>query len=123
MLKANEDADIRFYAIWFAMYPGDVRERWPVESLSDRRVIHYWDDGKNVARSYAERLPEIANLMAPGSKGYEAPVLWDAFFLYGPEARWDAAPTGLRRWGRTILATKDALREAVEGLLKETGSN
>ena len=46
--------------------------------------------------------------------------LWDAFLVYGPESRWDAAPTGLRRWGRTILATRDALREAVEGLVKGT---
>jgi hypothetical protein len=123
VLKENPDADVQVYAVWFAMYPGDVRERWPMEALSDPRVVHYWDDGKNVGRWYADRVPEMATSMASGSKGHEAPILWDAYLVYGPDARWDAAPTGLRRWGRTIMGTRDALKESVEGLLKGTASN
>ena len=116
MLKANPDQDLRVYAIWFAMYPNDARDQWPAEAMPDPRVKHYWDDGKLVGRWYADRLSDIQGQMAPGSKGFEAPVLWDAYLVYGPESRWDAAPTGLRRWGRTVLATRDALREAVESL-------
>lgn len=114
MLDANPDADVRVYAVWFSMYPGDVRDRWPAEVMADPRVVHYWDEDKVVGTWYAARLPEIQKLMAPGSKGYEDPVLWDAYLIYGPDARWSGAPSGLRGWGRTILGTRESLRDAFE---------
>jgi hypothetical protein len=117
ILTKHKDADLEVYAIWFSMYPTDLRERWPAEILTDPRVVHYWDDAKNVGKWYGDRFREMESSVAPNSSGLGAPVLWDAYLVYGPEARWDEAPTGLRRWGRTILRTQDALRQSVDDVL------
>lgn len=119
VLEGHTDPDLRVYAIWFSMYPGDVRERWPAADLPDPRVIHYWDEHKVAGTWYAGRVGEIHEQRAEGSRGHEGPVLWDAYLVYGPEARWEDAPDGLRRWGRTILGTRESLREALDSLRRE----
>ena len=120
LLNAHKDTDFRVYAVWFSMYPGDDRERWPSAVLPDRRVLHYWDERAVVGGWYGARLTAMEEQLAPGSKGVEPPVLWDAYLVYGPEARWDDAPTGLRQWGRTILLTSESFRKAVGALAKRT---
>jgi hypothetical protein len=117
ILTKHKDTDLAVYAIWFNMYPSDMRERWPADMLTDSRVVHYWDEPKNVGRWYGERLREMESTVAPNSVENEGPVLWDVYLVYGPEARWDAAPTGLRRWGRTILKTQEGLHQTVADLL------
>ena len=116
LLDVHKDQNVRMYAVWFSMYPGDQRERWPATALPDRRVRHYWDDEKEVGQWYAARMDSMREQLAPDSKGVEPPILWDAYLVYGPEARWDDAPTDLRRWGRTILRTKEDFRRAFDGL-------
>lgn len=113
VLDKQPKADLAVYAIWFSMYPTDAREHWPGDVLTDPRVVHVWDEGKTVGRWYMSRVADIESARAPGSGGLGGNVLWDAFLVYGPEAHWRDAPDGLRRWGRTILGTQDALREAV----------
>ena len=116
ILSKENDDDLRVYAIWFEMYPGDEPDRWPATSLPDRRVIHYWDEAKTVGEWYGQRLDEMKAQLAPGSTGVEPPILWDAYLVYGPESVWSDTPTGLKRWGRTILVAREAFREAVETL-------
>jgi hypothetical protein len=112
LLAKHGDADVRVYAIWFSMYPTDLRERWPADVLTDRRVVHLWDEQKNVGRWYGERERDIETHVAPDSSGLGQPILWDAYLVYGRASRWDEAPTELLRWGRTILRTKESLHEA-----------
>ena len=102
ILTKHADADLSVYAIWFNMYPTDSRDRWPAEVLTDSRVVHYWDERKDVGTWYGERLGEMASSVAPDAVENEGPILWDAYLVYGPEARWNDAPTGLRRCSRTI---------------------
>ena len=117
ILATHKDSALAVYAIWFSMYPTDRRELWPADILTDSRVEEYWDDAKNVGTWYAERLSEMRDTVAPGSSGLGGPILWDAYLVYGPEARWDDAPSGLRRWGRTILKTQESLRQSVAELV------
>jgi hypothetical protein len=117
VLETNPEADLRVYAIWFSMYPTDLRERWPADVLTDPRVVHYWDDARTVGRWYAERTDGMGDALAPGSTGLGGTILWDAYLVYGPESHWNDAPTDLRRWGRTILAARESLREAVADLV------
>ena len=114
LVKTHKDSNLRIYAVWFSMYPGDAPERWPSTALPDRRVRHYWDEEREVGEWYASRMDGMRDKLVPHSKGVEPPVLWDAYLVYGPEARWEDAPTGLRRWGRTILHTKEELLKALE---------
>ena len=85
----------------------DSRSRWPEHVLADPRVLHFWDEGKVVGRWYEQKVTH---------RGDE--VEWDAFFLYGPEASWDAKPPLVVTWGRTILSAKERLREAFHQLLE-----
>lgn len=104
------------------MWPTDRRETWPADVLTDRRVVHWWDEEKRVGRWYAPQMDEIADRLAPGAPAAGGTILWDAYLVYGTDARWDEAPTGLRRWGRPIYATKESLEEAVGNLLNTTGT-
>ena len=117
ILAKNTNANLRVYAVWFSMYPGDERERWPAKALTDERAVHYWDEDQAVGAWYGERLDVMQALLAPGSKGVEPPVLWDAYLVYGPESVWTDSPTGLRRWGRTVLIAREHLRNAVQELV------
>ena len=118
LLDTHADADVRVYAIWFSMFGTEQRDDWPPDILTDRRVTHWWDEGKAAGRWYMPRIDEMRDTMASGSGGFAGNVLWDSYLVYGPEARWDDSPTGLRRWGRTILRTQEGLREAFAAVLQ-----
>ena len=117
LLEAHPQADLRVYAVWFNMFPTDLRERWPADALTDRRVVHWWDEEKRVGRWYAQQMDDIKDRLAPGARDAGGTILWDAYLVYGPDARWDETPSGLRRWGRPIFATRESLEEEVGRLL------
>lgn len=118
LLANHKQADLRVYAVWFSMYPTDLRERWPADVLTDARVVHWWDEKKVVGRWYAERAESMKDRLAEGSVPLGGTILWDSYLVYGPESRWEDAPTGLRRWGRTILQTREALQHTMEAVLE-----
>jgi hypothetical protein len=120
VLQTHPDANLRVYAIWFAMYATDLRERWPSNILTDARVRHWWDEDKQVGRWYAERMRQMEERLAPGSAALGGTILWDSYLVYGPDARWDDAPSDLRRWGRPIFATRDSLIEALDAAVRRT---
>jgi hypothetical protein len=51
----------------------------------------------------------LAARRASESKGTAGSVLWDAYLLYGTDARWDSEPPDAISWGSTILLTRDTL--------------
>ena len=109
ILAQYPKANIRVYAIWFNMYPGDARSQWPPELLTDARVVHRWDEDKIVGRWYGQRTVSMQAQFAPNSK-WTGEILWDSYLLYGTDARWEDTPTGLMHWGRTIVAARETLR-------------
>src|SRR5262249_37558067 len=49
---------------------------------------------------YAPHTASIHGELAPGSQWRDGAILWDAYLLYGPDAKWaDAPTTGLVHWG------------------------
>lgn len=116
ILAASPNANVRVYAVWFNMLPRDSRGEFPTDLLTDPRVTQFWDDHHLVGTAFAP--------LADWHKG----VLWDAYFLYGPEARWPVAaatppPQGENSsasgandlphplsWGRTIFSSRDQLK-------------
>jgi hypothetical protein len=108
VLARNPKLDMKVYAIWYEMYPGDSPDDFPAarELLRDRRVVHYWDQPKEVGRWFHGVVPT-------GTKG---DVEWDAFYLYGPESKWIDRPTEMLTWGRTILRDRKKLTDAVARL-------
>jgi hypothetical protein len=80
--------------------------------LPDSRVVHFWDETRSIGHLFYRTLPRIAARRAPLSKDIEGTVLWDAYLLYGPAARWDAddKPPDVVSWGSTILLTQETFR-------------
>jgi hypothetical protein len=91
------------------MFPGDSKSEWPAGLLSDSRVIHWWDDGKLVGSWYAQQ----SDYRKYGR------VLWDAFLVYAPDARWDQVPSNLISLGRTIVEKREDLRKSLQPYLKQ----
>jgi hypothetical protein len=95
ILEANPTSKLRVYVIWFSMIPTDARSRWNWTGgiLEDARVVHYWDEKKKVGRFFANKDPETD----------DPDVVWDAYYLYGPEAQWLAKPEPLLVSGATVI--------------------
>ena len=104
ILATNPSIDLRVYAIWFNMYPGDQRSKWDGSLLSDPQVTQFWDEKKIVGRWLVER----------GVVDYAAPILWDAYLLFGPEAVWESIPSPLLSWGEPVYRQQRKLKRAMQ---------
>jgi hypothetical protein len=107
LLEKNPSAKLRIYAIWFNMFPGDDRSKWPQSLLTDSRVVHFWDEQKVVGAWYGKH-PDYLN---------SDKALWDAFILYGAESRWNDSPSHRLTMGWTIVRKREELRQALLPLL------
>ena len=107
LLAQYPSQELRVYAVWLPMLWGDAPETWNGNTLPDMRVTHFWDGERQVGEWFAEEV-----------EGYRG-VSWDAYYLYGPEAKWDAIPPSLVGSGSTIIDQREAIRTQVNGLLKK----
>jgi hypothetical protein len=101
VLKRNPKLDVKVYAIWYEMYPGDSPDDLAEarKLLPDKRAVHYWDQPKDVGRWFYGLVPT-------NTRGT---IEWDAFYLYDRDSVWTARPTELLTWGRTILKDRRKL--------------
>lgn len=109
LLEKNPTAKLRVYAIWFDMFPGDARSKWPRSLLTDSRVLHFWDEKKVVGTWYGKHPAYL----------HSDEVLWDAFILYGADSRWNDDPTDRLVMGWTIVSKREQLREAMLPILRK----
>jgi hypothetical protein len=88
----------------------DSRSRWGWTGgiLNDARAVHFWDEKKKVGRFYAGKDPESD----------DPDVVWDAYYLYGPDADWGDKPPPAISEGATVRAKFDELKTAIAPLLK-----
>lgn len=108
LLNKFPSADLKVYAVWFNMYPGDRRSKWRADLLSDPRVTNFWDEGKLVGRWVVEH--KIVD--------HPRSILWDAYLLFGPEARWDALLEPLIGWGAPLYHRRHKLRNEILPLIE-----
>jgi hypothetical protein len=108
VMKRNPKLNLRVYAVWYEMYPGDSPQAFPKARtfLPDRRVMHYWDQRKDVGRWFVKALPS----------DYKGEIQWDAYYLYNTDSVWEDQPSSLLVWGRTILESRQRLRDEVTRL-------
>jgi hypothetical protein len=91
--------------------PSDSRSEWDPNLLDDARVLSLWDEERLVGTWLAgESNIEIESL---------GPFVWDAFLLFGSDARWESAPTGLVATGVPVIGEATKLSSAVRRLLDE----
>jgi hypothetical protein len=108
ILKRNPKLDLKVYAVWYEMYPGDSPDDFPAARtlIPDRRVAHYWDQQKDVGRWFYGLVPT-------NTKG---DIEWDAFYLYDKDSVWSDRPSSMLTWGRTILNDRRKLLDRVAQL-------
>jgi hypothetical protein len=119
LLPRYQGDTLRVYAVWFNMYPGDARTKWPPTLLTDARVTHYWDEGRALGTAYLANLTTMLTRRAEATMMPTADAMWDAFYVYSAEDGWrDPLPLPIA-WGYPIMVTRDRLvREADTLLLK-----
>ncbi len=103
ILEKHPSSKLRVYVVWFSMLPTDARSRWRWTGgvLTDTRAVHFWDERRIVGRWFAEQ----------GSpEGNDGGIVWDAYYLYGPDAQWDNKPEPLIGTGAPVRADTDKLK-------------
>ena len=108
LLNPNPDADLKVYSIWYNMYPGDDRSKWDENLLTDPRVTHFWDEDKIVGRW----------MVAQDIVDYPREIVWDAYLLFGPDARWKNVPEPLISWGTPVYHRRHKLKSELLPLLE-----
>ena len=83
----------------------DERSKWDSDLVPDSRVIHFWDEGSIVGRWFAQRA------------GYQVDVVWDIYFLFGPDARWEQIPEAIISEGNPVILSRERLQAALQPLL------
>ena len=93
------------------MLPTDARSRWGWTGgvLSDPRTVNFWDEKKLVGRWFAQQ---------GNREGSDNGIVWDAYYLYGPDAQWDSKPEPVISTGATVRAEVDELKQQLLPLLK-----
>jgi len=118
LLNLDFKRPLRMYVVWFPMYVGDARERWNPSLLSDSRAVHYWDEQRIVGRMYLQQAARIWPKRAADTVPPQDEAVWDAYFLYGPNARWGNRLPDVTSWGAPILKTRETLEQRLTRLLK-----
>ena len=115
LLQKRPQANLVVHAVWFEALPVvDKRESWPADLLTDRRVIHHWDDFRGVP-SYFGADPEFRSKGLIGWRN----VMWDTYLLFGRDARWTDRPAPLVGAGYTIIAALEPLTRELDAALRE----
>jgi len=99
ILEKYPSSDVRVYLVWFNMLPGDSRNLVNRKVLNDHRVVNYYDPKRVVGSWFAEH-----------TGGGE--IVWDAYFLYGPDASWTDQPGPLVSSGGTVIGSSEDLAAA-----------
>jgi hypothetical protein len=105
ILQRYPSARLKVLAVWFDMLPGDSRQLVDTRVLSDPRVTYYWDANRAAGRWFSDHVT--------GNPG----ITWDAYFLYGPGARWTETPGPLLSSGGPVIGSSDELRSALQPFL------
>lgn len=107
ILAKNSTADLRVYAVWFNMLPGDSRAGWNGSALADSRVSYLRDGQKTVGNWHS------ANVT------YQPGTTWDFYAVYGRDAHDLMSPISM---GSTIIGRRDNLAASIGPLLVASGS-
>jgi hypothetical protein len=104
ILDRYPDAELELYVVWMPMLATDARSEIDPALLGDPRVRQFWDGERVLGTHLAE--------IDLGGLGY-AGIVWDAFFLFEPDGRWAARPSGLVASGAPVVSEAERLAQAL----------
>jgi hypothetical protein len=115
VLAQVPDEKLRVYVVWLPMWPqsriglGQRAAHKETGRLSDSRVSHFWDGGR-----------ELGKAIAPNLKLAQGRTAWDVYLLFGPEARWDSTPPVQDFWMHQLSDCPEELELDGKRLADET---
>jgi len=98
--------NLRVYVVWQRILRNDAVNTAKIAAeqvFSDKRISQMWDPANALGFWYKKS----------GELEHKDPMVWDAYFLYGKDAEWKDAPTGLIDTGYTVWNMKDRLLKSV----------
>ena len=104
ILEKYASSQVRVYVVWFNVLVGDSRHLVDRRVLNDSRVTNFYDPKRLVGSWFADH--------SNGGAG----IVWDAYFLYGPEATWASEPGPLLSSGGTVIGSSGDLAAAFRNL-------
>ena len=84
----------------------DSRTMWNGNNMPDSRVTHFWDGDRKAGQWFAKEMDS-----------YDG-VAWDAYYLFGPDATWEAKPSPLVGSVGTVYGERETLEKQVRSLLE-----
>jgi hypothetical protein len=91
--------------LWEPMYPGDTRQDAVTNKVfDDPRVTSFWDPHEISGRWFGQHA--VGNV----ERGQ---IVWDAYYAFGPAARWDHLPDHLLAARGPIIDGTDALERSL----------
>ena len=105
ILQRYVDADLRVYVVWLPVMPLDARFD-VADMLVDRRATHFWDNEQRVSHALGD---------AYGSPGQ---LVWDAFFVFEPNAKWGEQPPRPLGSGSPVVDHMASLNSQLNPYLK-----
>jgi hypothetical protein len=91
--------------------PTDSRSEWDPGLLDDKRVLNLWDGERLVGTWLADSSTEVESF---------GPFVWDAFLLFGRDARWASPPTGVVATGTPVIGESAKLSSAIRSLVSKS---
>jgi hypothetical protein len=104
ILQKYPTSSVRVYVVWFDMLAGDSRQLVDTQVLNDPRVTNFYDPKRTIGSWYSQHVDR------------EHGIVWDAYYLYGPDASWAAEPGPLLSSGRTVIGSSADLAAAFRTL-------
>jgi hypothetical protein len=96
------------------MLAGDSRGAWDSNVLDDPRVINLWDGERLAGRWFGDHAIGGLSLSPPGA------VVWDAYYAFDENSRWETAPNGLLAAGSDIIDNTGGLESHFVPLFADT---
>ena len=108
LLERDRSSPLRVFVVWAPNVPGDSRALVDRRVLGDPRVTSFWDERGTAEQWFAKNVrPET--------------VSWDAYFLFGPRARWGSEPDALVSSGSPVFDDKRELEAALARITSGRG--
>jgi hypothetical protein len=96
------------YVVWLPMLGPDARSAIDPGLVGDRRVRQFWDEERVVGRWLADA--GVGEVEPSG-------VVWDAYYVFGPDATWNERPGPLAGFGTPVISETDRLEHTLAPLL------
>ena len=105
ILSRSADPALRVLVVWVPFMSG-TRDAINPNVFPDSRVTSFWDPHAISSQWFAQHVTH-----QPG-------FTWDYYMVFGPSARWAAAPGPVASQGGPVIAQSGQLLAAVQPLLR-----